>query len=57
MYHCTAIGYLESEHDVSDLVFKKGKWYHDKDGKLVEVDYDKEVKEYYKNYWKKTNEK
>lgn len=35
---------------MSDLVFKKGEWYHDRDGKLVKVDYEKEVKEYYKNW-------
>ena len=33
---------------MSDLVFKKGKWYHNRDGELVKVDYEKEVKEYYK---------
>lgn len=50
MHHCAVTDYLESKHDVSDLVFRKSKWYHDKDGKLVKVDYEKEVKEYYKKW-------
>lgn len=35
---------------MSDLKYQKGEWYHvQEDGSLEPVDYDKEVKEYYKN--------
>lgn len=40
---------------MSDLKYQKGEWYHvQEDGTLKPVDYDKEVKEYYKK-WKKRN--
>lgn len=32
----------------TDLVYRKGEWYHLKDDELIPVDYEKEVKEYYK---------
>lgn len=36
---------------MSDLKYQKGEWYHvQEDGTLKPVDYDKEVKEYYKNW-------
>lgn len=36
---------------MSDLKHQKGEWYHvQEDGTLKPVDYDKEVKEYYKNW-------
>lgn len=41
---------------MSDLKFKKGNWYHDINGKLVAVDYEKEVAKYYEN-WSKKNGK
>lgn len=36
---------------MSDLKYQKGEWYHvQEDGSLKPVDYDKEVKEYYKKW-------
>lgn len=36
---------------MSDLKYQKGEWYHvQEDGTLKPVDYDKEVKEYYKKW-------
>ena len=36
---------------MSDLKYQKGEWYHvQEDGTLEPVDYDKEVKEYYKKW-------
>ncbi|KFL97892.1 hypothetical protein HMPREF5175_00733 [Lactobacillus gasseri SV-16A-US] len=35
----------------SNLKYQKGKWYHvQEDGSLKPVDYDKEVKDYYKKW-------
>lgn len=36
---------------MSDLKYQKGEWYHvQEDGTLKSVDYEKEVKEYYKKW-------
>lgn len=36
---------------MSDLKYQKGEWYHvQEDGTLKPVDYEKEVKEYYKKW-------
>lgn len=36
---------------VSDIKYQKGEWYHvQEDGTLKPVDYEKEVKEYYKKW-------
>lgn len=43
---------------MSDLKYQKGTWYHvQEDGALKPVDYDKEVKEYYKKWIDKYGKK
>lgn len=43
---------------MSDLKYQKGKWYHvQEDGTLKPVDYEEEVKEYYKKWSDKNADK